>query len=345
MVRRRLFLLFSRNLFADHYQPRGNLVVPILRLMEIQSRLVPRMASACFVEHGVGRADRSSGWSRSRPESTASHNGHDCFAIDTKMVRRCLFLLLSKNLFADHYQSSGNLVAATLRLMEIRSRREHRLASTCFVERPVGLDVRSSAWSLSQPKYAASQNSRDFSATHKKMVGDHRAALLPKDSPADRPELSRHPLLVRSTGLDQAQLDRDRHASRGIPVPSGYCASPRQFCRTRCRKGGPKFPMVAKPTGIRSTAECHDRFAIDTKMVGDCRSALLPRNYFPTIIRPAAIWSHPFCDTWNIGRDGCLALFPRILSNVMLDRPSTVPDGSGADRNPQHRILVVTVLR
>ena len=81
------------------------------------------------------------------------------------------------------------------------------------------------------------------------------------------------------------------------------------------------------------------------KWSDDAFSSYCQRIYLSTIFSPAAIRSHPFCDTRKISRDGSLALFPHILSNALLDRPSTVPHGSGADRNPQRHILVVTVLR
>ena len=185
MVRRCLFLLFSKNLFADHYQSSGNLVAATLRLMEIQSRREHRLASTSFVECHVGLAVRSSAWSLSRPKYAASQNSRDFSATHKKMVGNHRTALLLKYLFADHYQPSDNLVAPILRHMEIQSRLEPRLASACFVERPVGLAVRNSAWSRSRPESAASQNGRDHSATHEKLVGYHRFALFLKDIFAD----------------------------------------------------------------------------------------------------------------------------------------------------------------
>ena len=153
--------------------------------MEIRSRREHRLASACLVECHVGQAARWSTYSRSRPESAASHNGHDCFAIDTEMVRRRLFLLLSKNLFADHYQPRGNLVAPILRLMEIQSRLEPCLASACFVERQVRQGRPKFRMVAKPAGSAASHNGRDFSAIDTKMVGYHRFALFLKDIFAD----------------------------------------------------------------------------------------------------------------------------------------------------------------
>ena len=180
-------------------------------------------------------------------------------------------------------------------------------------------------------------NGQDHFTIHTKTVSYRRSVLLPKDSSADRSGLPQRcwptKRTITSPAATWSRPSRRRHRR--------YSA-----CLVECRVG-----LVARwSTYSRSRPESaasdnrHDCFAIDTKMVRRCLFLLFSRN-LPTIISPAAIWSHPFCDSWKFNRDWSLAWLPRALSNAKFDRPSEVPHGREADRNPQHRTMVATFLR
>ena len=152
-----------------------------------------------LVECRVGQAARWSTYSRSRPESVASQNGHDCFAMHKKMVGDCLSVCCQR---IHPPTSLGFLSVAGRRnpplsvqlqlgrdLSATHGNSVETRASPCF-----RISCRTSWWTgrmaANPTGSAASYNGRDYSATHKKLVGYHHSALLPKNISADQPRLS-----------------------------------------------------------------------------------------------------------------------------------------------------------
>ena len=65
----------------------------------------------------------------------------------------------------------------------------------------------------------------------------------------------------------------------------------------------------------------------------------------PTIVRAVAIRSRPFSGPWNSGCARILAEVRRDLVEFHAEQAVRSPHARRADRNPQHRILVATILR
>ena len=226
-----------------------------------------------------------------------------------------------------------------------------------LVEFHAGRVVRGSTWSRGRPESAASHSGRDHSATHERMVRRHPCALSPNDLFSDRSELgsgalpSRPEFAKRQSGRNRIEIrSKPFGIRRTLPTPlrSPRLAMPR---------------LVGEPeplTGIRSIA-FWSRLFYDTCENGRMMPLLIAAKGFiirpvrasrrcplvrPTIARPVAIQSRPSRGAWN----SCRARIPAevrgdLWLNAVPDGSAAVPLGRGADRNPQHRILVATILR